>query len=92
MKQLSDISEKLIAQLGELNLEAMKAILTYGEMSLSESQFRAFRRKVLDLYGRNGLQAKVKEVVKVSLGLGTDRAGAPLENGQDKGKGVVTMT
>lgn len=89
--KLSDIAGKLISQLEELNRETMKSVLTYGEMSMSESQFRAFRKVVLDLYGGNGLQRKVREAVASSLGISKDRAGVLIEKGQDESKGVVTM-
>ena len=87
----SEIADKLISQLEGLNREAMKSVLTYGEMSMSESQFKAFRKVVLDLYGGNGLQRKVREVVTTSLGIRKERAGALLEKEQDESKGVVTM-
>lgn len=87
----SEIADKLISQLEGLNREAMKSVLTYGEMSMSESQFKAFRKVVLDLYGANGLQRKVREVVTASLGIRKERAGALLEKEQDESKGVVTM-
>jgi hypothetical protein len=89
--KFSDIADKLISQLEDLNRETMKSVLTYGEMSMSESQFKAFRKVVLDLYGGNGLQRKVREVVTRSLRGGSDRAGVLSEKGQDEGKGVVTM-
>ena len=89
--QLSDIADKLILQLEDLNREAMKSVLTFGEMSMSESQFRAFRRIILDLYGSNGLQRKVRDVVSTSLGIRKEEAGALWEKGQDNGKGAVTM-
>jgi hypothetical protein len=89
--KFSDIAEKLISQLEGLNRETMKSVLTYGEMSMSESQFRAFRKVVLDLYGGNGLQRKVREVVTTSLGISKDRAGVLGEKGQDESKGVVSM-
>ncbi|MGB8436611.1 MAG: hypothetical protein WCE38_20375 [Burkholderiales bacterium] len=34
-------------------------VLLYGETSLSESQFRAFRKLVLDEFGRSGLQGEL---------------------------------
>lgn len=89
--KFSDIADKLISQLEDLNREAMKSVLTYGEMSMSESQFKAFRKVILDLYGGNGLQRKVREVVTQSLKSGSDRAGVLGEKGQDEGKKVVTM-
>ena len=88
---LCDVAEKLISQIGDLNREAMKSVLTYGEMSMSECQFRAFRKVVLDLYGGNGLQRKVRDVVTESLGIRTETAGASLENGQLESKGAVNM-
>lgn len=87
----SEIADKLISQLEGLNREAMKSVLTYGEMSMSESQFKAFRKVVLDLYGGNGLQRKLREVVTTSLGIRKEGAGALLEKEQDESKGVVTM-
>ncbi len=89
--QFYDIADKLIAQLEDLNRETMKSVLTCGEMSMSESQFRAFRKVVLDLYGRNGLQRKVREVVSKSFGIRTVRAGVHDETGQADGEGVVKM-
>ena len=90
-KSQSDTSERLIRELEFLNREVMKSVLTFGEMSMSESQFRAFRKVVLDLYGCNGLQGKVKELVSKTLGNRSDRAGVLLEQGQTDGKGVVAM-
>jgi len=87
----SEIADKLVSQLEDLNRETMKSVLTYGEMSMSESQFKAFRKVILDLYGSNGLQRKVREVVTTSLGIRKERAGALLEKEQDESKGVVTM-
>jgi hypothetical protein len=89
--QLSGIADTLIVQLEDLNRETMKSVLTYGEMSMSGNQFKAFRKVVLDLYGGNGLQRKVRELVTKSLGLDSDRAGVLQEKGQTDGKGVVNM-
>ena len=89
--QSCDVAERLISQIGDLNREAMKSVLTYGEMSMSECQFRAFRKVVLDLYGGNGLQRKVRDVVANSFGIRTEGAGAQLKEGQHEGKGVVSM-
>lgn len=89
--QFSDIAEKLISQLEGLNRETMKSVLTFGEMSMSESQYKAFRKVVLDLYGGNGLQRKVRDVVSKSLGIRTVRAGVLDEKGQADGEEVVSM-
>jgi hypothetical protein len=91
-RDTSDVSTVLISQLEDLNREVMKSVLTYGEMSMSESQFRAFRKVVLDLYGGNGIQRKVRELVARILVRGSDRAGVLRKGGQTDGKGVVTMT
>jgi len=90
-KSQSDTSERLIRELEFLNREVMKSVLTFGEMSMSESQFRAFRKVVFDLYGGNGLQGKVRELVSRTLGNRSDRAGVPPEQGQTDGKRVVAM-
>jgi len=90
-KWQSDTSERLIREIEGLNREVMKSVLTFGEMSLSESQFRAFRKVVFDLYGSNGLQGKVRELVSKTLGNRSDRAGVLPEQGQVDGKGVVAM-
>lgn len=87
----SDTSEKLISELEFLNREVMKSVLTFGEMSMSESQFRAFRKVVFDLYGGNGLQGKVRELVSKTLGNRSDRAGVLRQAGQEDGKEAVTM-
>ena len=90
-KWQSDTSERLIGELEALNREVMKSVLTFGEMSMSESQFRAFRKVVFDLYGSNGLQGKVRELVSKTLGNRTDRAGVLRQVGQEDGKEAVTM-
>jgi len=84
------IANKLITQIENLDREVMKSVLTFGEMSLSESQFRAFRKLVLDVYGVNG--RKVRELITQSLGTGTDRAGVPTEKGQAQSKEAVSMS
>lgn len=92
MKQDSyQSAKKLITQIEDLEREVMKSILTFGEMSLSEGQFRAFRKLVLDVYGRNGRQ--VRELIGQTLGVGSDRAGVPLnkEKGQTQSKEAVSM-
>lgn len=92
MKQNSyQSANKLITQIENLDREVMKSILTYGEMCLSESQFRAFRKLVLDIYGRNGRQ--VREVIEQTLGIRMDRAGVPFdrEKGQTQSKEAVSM-
>jgi hypothetical protein len=85
------ISNKLITQIENLDREVMKSILIYGEMSLSEGQFRAFRKLVLDIYGRNGRQ--VRELIERTLGAGLERAGvlSNKEKGQDQSKEAVSM-
>ena len=90
-KWRSDTSERLIKELEVLNREVMKSVLTFGEMSMTESQFRAFRKVVLDLYGGNGLQGKVREHVSKVLGNRSDRASVLREPGQENGKEAVTM-
>ena len=92
MKQDSyQIANKLITQIENLDREVMKSVLIFGEMSLSESQFRAFRKLVLDVYGGNG--RKVRELITQSLGTGTERAGVLFEKetGQTKSKEAVSM-
>lgn|GEM_PF-4289677 len=87
----SDTAEKLIAELEKMNRQAMKTVLTFGEMSMSEGQYRAFRKVVFDIYGVKGLQRRVREVVSRSFGIRTVRAGAPDGKGQDYGRGAVSM-
>jgi len=84
-------AKKLITQIEDLDREVMKSILTFGEMSLSEGQYKAFRKLVLDIYGRNGRQ--VRELIEQTLGVGSDRAGVPLnkEKGQTQSKEAVSM-
>ena len=80
-----------MTELEALNREVMKSVLTFGEMSMSESQFRAFRKVVFDLYGGNGLQGKVRELVSKTLGNRSDRAGVLRRVGQEDGNEAVTM-
>ena len=87
MKQDSyQIANKLITQIENLDREVMKSVLIFGEMSLSESQFRAFRKLVLDVYG-----GKVRELITQSLGTGMERAGVSNEKGQAESKEAVSM-
>jgi len=83
------IANKLITQIENLDREVMKSVLIFGEMSLSENQFKAFRKLVLDVYGGNG--RKVRELITQSLGTGMERAGVSNEKGQAKSKEAVSM-
>lgn len=38
-------------------------ILTYAEASLPASQFKAFRKLVLDEFGRNGLESDLEKIL-----------------------------
>jgi len=82
---------QLISELENLNRETMKTVLTYAEMSLPLSQFKAFRKVILDLYGKGGLRGRISEVVSKHLGGGLTTAGGLGEQGQSDGKGVVDM-
>jgi len=47
---------------GLVNLHVSK-VLTVAEAALPESQFKAFRKLVLDEFGRNGLETEVCDLI-----------------------------
>lgn len=49
-------------------------VLLYAETALSEAQFRAYRRLLLDEFGREGLEADLERLA-AERSKGTDRAG-----------------
>ena len=57
---------------GLVNLHVSK-VLTVAEAALPESQFKAFRKLVLDEFGRNGLETEVmlehyiKQIMRIDL-------------------------
>lgn len=44
----------------------MKRILDFGELALPSGQFAAFRKLVLDEFGRSGLEAELERVSRES--------------------------
>jgi hypothetical protein len=67
-----DVQKILIGKLLLLEKETMKHILLYAQASMSESQFLAFRKLVMDAFGSRGLQQQINIAVKEVL----ERAGA----------------
>ncbi len=82
--------EHLAKKIEDSEREVMKSVLTIGEASMPESQYRAFRKLVLDIYGAHG--RKVRELIAQTLGTGRERAGVPnKETGQTESKEAVSM-
>ncbi|MBT3368177.1 MAG: hypothetical protein HN416_13575 [Nitrospina sp.] len=52
---------------GLVNLHVSK-VLTVAEAALPESQFKAFRKLVLDEFGRNGLETEVYDLINKHRG------------------------
>lgn len=52
-----------LAEIDKIISERRKNILTYAEMALPESQFRAFRKQVLDELGNKGLLSDLEAVL-----------------------------
>ena len=77
-----NIERLLIEQLVHLLKETMKQILLYAQASMSESQFRAFRKLVLDAFGSKGLQSEILNAVSKVM----DRAGAQARSEQGSGE------
>lgn len=46
----------------------MKRVLEYGEVALSRAQFAAFRKLVLDEFGRSGLESELERVFRKDQG------------------------
>jgi hypothetical protein len=57
-------------QILQINNEAMKQILLVAQSSLTESQFFAFRKIVLDRYGE--AQRKIRNLFQEKERVGTD--------------------
>lgn len=57
-------------------------VLLYGQSSLTESQYTAFRKLVLDEFGRNGLETELRQLNHTNGQDATDR------NGSDKKGGI----
>ena len=54
----------------EIFNEVRKQTLLYAQASLSQSQFEAFRKLVLDLFGRSGAEQRVSNLFKNRNGVG----------------------
>ncbi|ATX80223.1 hypothetical protein Ga0123461_1810 [Mariprofundus aestuarium] len=52
----------ILSQVMALVNKPMTQVLLVAESSLSESQFRAFRKLALDAFGKNGLEKELKEL------------------------------
>ena len=59
------ISEREIL---EIYNSVMKKILSYGECSLTKEQYGAFRRLVLDAFGRNGAKSNLDALFQMRAG------------------------
>jgi len=57
-------------------------VLLYGESSLSEPQFRAFRKLVLDEFGRSGLQGDLARLFNQPEPQDGNGAGRPTHAGK----------
>jgi len=71
MTEKGQIFEEIIRSLNQ----ARHKILLFGESSLSRDQFRAFRKLVLDEFGRYGIEGKLRSLFKKdsdSFRAGTD--------------------
>ena len=71
----NNLEEKVTQILANSNKETMKKILTLGELSLPQPQFKAFRKEIFDLFGTRGLKRVAREIVSECLGSNRDRFG-----------------
>lgn len=68
-----DVLERLlIEQILFLQKETMKMVLLYAQAAMTETQFHAFRKLVLDEFGSKGLRQKIYNAVTRIV----ERAGA----------------
>lgn len=67
----TNIEEFLIEQITLELKEIMKKILLYSQASMSESQFNAFRKLVMDAFGHE-LNGKMRSLLRKAM----ERAGA----------------
>ena len=67
--------DQFLKEILEIVSQARNKILLYGESSLSESQFHAFRKLVFDEFGRNGIEGKLKLLFSDKVAEGKFRAG-----------------
>ena len=62
----------LIEQIFHLQKETMKRVLLFAQAAMSESQFIAFRKLILDEFGSRGLRKEIVNAVNKVM----ERAGA----------------
>ena len=48
----------------EIYNEVRKRVLLYGQTSLTESQFEAFRKLVMDEFGKSGAEGRMERLFK----------------------------
>ncbi|TAL18283.1 hypothetical protein EPN96_01920 [bacterium] len=66
---------------------ALSKVLAYGEMCLRPAQFHAYRKQVLDAFGRKGLANELDMIFKSGCNKALERIG-PEYSEQGKGAGM----
>ena len=75
MAQRNNLEEEVTQILARANKETMKRVLSLGEVSLPQPQFKAFRKEIFDLFGNRELRRVAHEIVNECLGSDRDRFG-----------------
>jgi hypothetical protein len=75
MVESSSLEKTVMEILTNANKEIMKRVLSLGEISLPQPQFKAFRKEIFDLFGSRELRRVAHEIVSEHLGSDCDGFG-----------------
>jgi len=64
----NNLEEKVMQILANSSKQAMKRVLSLGELSLPQPQFKAFRKEVFDLFGTRELRRVAREILLECMG------------------------
>lgn len=59
----SSLEKTVMEILTNANKEIMKRVLSLGEVSLPQPQFKAFRKEIFDLFGSRALRRVAHEII-----------------------------
>ena len=58
------MNEDLESKIIEVYTDTMKHVLLYAQAALPDSQYQAFRKLVLDEFGRNGVRRRIRTILE----------------------------
>ncbi|NWG03611.1 MAG: hypothetical protein HXY44_12220 [Syntrophaceae bacterium] len=71
----NNLEEKVMQILTNSSKDTMKKILTLGELSLPQPQFKAFRKEIFDLFGTREFKRVARVIVSECLSSNRDKFG-----------------